>query len=553
MSSFINVQYCYDYLVNQIPINLLFYTHLTVVVTSLIFSIYLLCKKRTLPSITLFIVCLSFVVWVLLDLSTWFAFLGLGNTMFTWELIYPFTLIFFFFSYYFLYTFITGRDMPIWQKILGVIVMAPTFIWAFLGYGLPAFEGNICEALENKKINDYYFFAQGIFFVATIILTAVQFRKNKEHTKKKQVILAGLGVIIFLSFFLFTGLAVNLLADYDFVQYAYNFSIYGLLGMPLLLGFLIYLIVKFKAFDIKLLATQALVWSLVILIGAQFLFIQTNVNRILTAITLIISGWLGLVIIRSVKKEIDAKEALAIANEKLKELDQLKSEFVSLATHQIRAPLSAIKGYLSEAFEGDFGPISKELEKPLQVVFQSTENLVNIVGDFLNISRIESGNMKYELAPVNLKQVVEETVKGLKPNFERAGLELKIDVPEGNYNVYADVGKVKQIIGNLIDNSMKYTPQGSIKISLASNPQTQKVLFAIADTGIGIAAEVIPKLFQKFTRAKGANDVNIIGTGLGLYVAKLMIEGQKGRVWAESPGVGKGSTFFVELPIAHVS
>jgi signal transduction histidine kinase len=243
------------------------------------------------------------------------------------------------------------------------------------------------------------------------------------------------------------------------------------------------------------------------------------------------------------------------ANTKLKELDQLKSEFVSLATHQIRAPLSAIKGYISEIFEGDFGPYSKEIEKPLQVVFQSTENLVHIVGDFLNISRIEQGSMKYELKPLDLRQLVSESIKELKPNLDRAGLEMKFEAPdtENGYEVYADVGKIKEVIANLIDNSMKYTPKGGIKISLTSNAETQKILLAVSDTGIGIAPEVIPKLFQKFTRAKNANEVNIIGTGLGLYVAKLMVEGQGGRIWAESPGAGRGSTFYVELPIAHVS
>jgi signal transduction histidine kinase len=344
--------------------------------------------------------------------------------------------------------------------------------------------------------------------------------------------------------------------------YITNFNIepYGLFGMIIFMTLLAYIIVKFKAFNTKLLATQALVWALVVLIGSEFLFIQSDINKALTAITLVIAAWLGLIIVRSVKKEIAQKEhiekiaqELEKANIKLKELDQLKSEFVSLATHQIRAPLSAIKGYISEVFEGDFGQYSKEIEKPLQIIFQSTENLVHIVGDFLNISRIEQGTMKYELAPLDLKQVTSEIIRELQPNLDRAGLELKFEAPEGNYEVYADIGKIKQVIGNLIDNSMKYTPHGSIKISLSSDFKTQKVLFAISDTGIGIPAEVIPKLFQKFIRAKGANEVNIIGTGLGLYVAKLMIEGQQGRIWAESPGAGKGSTFYVELPVAHVS
>jgi hypothetical protein len=183
-SSLIKTQYCYDYLVNQIPINLLFYTHLTVVIISLIFGIYLLCKTRTLPGITFFLVCLSFAVWSLFDFGAWFAFLGSGSTMFTWEQTYLFTLMFFFFSYYFLYSFITNHDLPTWQKISGVIVMAPTFVWTLLGYSLVAFDGNTCEALENGNANYYYFLAQGIFFIATIILTITQFRKNKEKNKK---------------------------------------------------------------------------------------------------------------------------------------------------------------------------------------------------------------------------------------------------------------------------------------------------------------------------------------------------------------------------------
>ena len=234
-------------------------------------------------------------------------------------------------------------------------------------------------------------------------------------------------------------------------------------------------------------------------------------------------------------------------NQNSQEDDRLKSEFISLTVHQIRAPLSTIKGYVSEIFEGDFGPYSKELEKPLQIISQSTENLVHIVGDFLNISHIESGKMKYELADFDLKPLVAEVVDGFKHNLERAGLEMTIDAPESEYKVHADAEKMKQIVWNLLDNSIKYTPKGNIKVSLKK--EGQKVLLSINDTGIGIPLEVLPKLFQKFCRAENIKEVSVVGTGLSLHVAKLMMEGQNGRVWAESPGVGQGSTFYVELPV----
>jgi signal transduction histidine kinase len=262
-------------------------------------------------------------------------------------------------------------------------------------------------------------------------------------------------------------------------------------------------------------------------------------------------------LVRSVQKEISNRkkiESLAKdlekANDHLKDLDKLKSEFLSLASHQIRAPLGAIKGYLSEIFEGDFGPVTKEVEAPLHIVYQSTENLVTIVNDFLNISRIEQGNMKYELSVFDFKKAVEEVAAAIKPNIDRKGLTFSMEAQEGNYMVNADIGKIKQIVGNLMDNSIKYTPSGWMKAILTVDETARTIRLGIKDSGVGIAKETISQLFQKFTRAQDANRVNIMGTGLGLYVAKLMMEAQHGKIWVESEGKGKGSTFFIELPMA---
>jgi signal transduction histidine kinase len=171
-----------------------------------------------------------------------------------------------------------------------------------------------------------------------------------------------------------------------------------------------------------------------------------------------------------------------------------------------------------------------------------------IVNDFLDISRIEQGRMKYELSVFDLREVARQVLTELKPNIENAGLTCSCNTEHTDpVMVYADVGKVRQVIGNLVDNSIKYTPSGSITIEVSEANNMARL--KISDTGIGISAEDIAKLFNKFTRARDANKTNVVGTGLGLYIAKQMIEAQNGRVWIESEGVGKGSSSIIELPL----
>ncbi|MDE2172635.1 MAG: HAMP domain-containing histidine kinase [Patescibacteria group bacterium] len=244
------------------------------------------------------------------------------------------------------------------------------------------------------------------------------------------------------------------------------------------------------------------------------------------------------------------------ANDRLTELDRQKSEFVSFATHQLRAPLTAMKGYGSLLLEGDLGPLSAEAKQGIQRIFDSTNTLVNIVNDYLNITRIELGTMKYAFDSVDFRELVSDVVAELGPNIDKAAAKFsfRVEVPENStldWRITADRDKLKQVIENLIDNSIKYTPSGTIAARLSYDRARHKYIFAVKDTGVGIAPEVVPRLFQKFSRAENANKVNIRGTGLGLYVAKQMVEAHHGTIRVESPGEGKGSTFIVELdPLA---
>lgn len=317
---------------------------------------------------------------------------------------------------------------------------------------------------------------------------------------------------------------------------------------------LAYAILKHHLFDIKVVATELLTFAIWIFILVQTILSETLQARLTNGVLLILVVFFGILLIRSVISEVSQREKieklageLEKANERLKELDQLKSEFVSLATHQIRGPLTAIKGYASMMIEGDYGEVPENLRETIDTIYQSSKSLAVIVDDFLNVSRIEQGRMKYDFTTFDLCALVNEVVNEAKPNIEKKGLAISVGVCPEPINIKGDRGKIKQVIGNILDNATKYTPKGSINVSLLSDKAAGKVTLAVKDTGVGIRPETIPHLFQKFSRAEDASKFNLFGTGLGLYVAKEMIKAHGGRIWVESFGEGKGSTFFVEL------
>ncbi|HEU0080454.1 MAG TPA: HAMP domain-containing sensor histidine kinase [Candidatus Paceibacterota bacterium] len=246
--------------------------------------------------------------------------------------------------------------------------------------------------------------------------------------------------------------------------------------------------------------------------------------------------------IEKLAAELDTK------NTRLLELDKQKTEFISFATHQLRSPLTAMKGNASLILEGDFGPVSDGVKGVVQTIYTSIRTMINIVEDYLNVSRIELGTMKYDLRDMDFRDLVKEVAREQQPNIEAKGLKWSVDVDESQpYKIKADPDKFKQVLMNTIDNSVKYTPEGSIAISLRR--KDGKALFAVKDTGVGIRADVMPKLFQKFSRAPKASEANIHGTGLGLFIAREIVTAHGGRVWAESAGEGQGSQFYVEVPV----
>lgn len=247
----------------------------------------------------------------------------------------------------------------------------------------------------------------------------------------------------------------------------------------------------------------------------------------------------------------ETKEKLEEANEKLKELDKLKDEFVSLASHELRTPMTAVKSYLWMAMSGRGGPITDKQKVYLDRAYTSTDRLIKLVNDMLNVSRIETGRLTLEPKATDLAQLVSDIVTDVKPRAEELGIEIAQTAPAKLPQVLADGDKIKEVLINLIGNSLKFTPKGG-KIEIGVGQNGEMIEIAVADTGHGIAKEDLPKLFQKFGLIDGtytANHKQDGGTGLGLYICKSIIGLHGGKIWAESQGLGKGAKFTFSLKV----
>lgn len=246
----------------------------------------------------------------------------------------------------------------------------------------------------------------------------------------------------------------------------------------------------------------------------------------------------------------ETTETLRKANERLKELDQLKDNFVSVASHELRTPMTAIRSYLWMALAGKGGPLTEKQKYYLQRSYGSVDRLIKLVNDMLNISRIESGRLSLSMQAVDIVQMVREIVDEVGPRASELGVAVVLEQTSDIVDVLVDPDKIKEVIYNLIGNSLKFTTKGG-KIIVSFRRKEDMVEVMVKDTGAGIEEENLPKLFQKFGILPGSYVTNktASGTGLGLYICRSLIELHRGKIWATSEGKGKGATFAFSLKV----
>jgi len=527
---------------------LIYYSHFVSIAAALGISLLVFANNPKSLVAQLFLAFASvFSMWSLLDVLLW-ATNDPGIVMFAWASQVLAEPLMYAIAFYLFFVFINKRIPTFSLNAAIATIFLPLVIFLPTSLNVDTVYLSFCETDEGI-LAMYYTYFFNICMILLITVTAVRNIPKLKSNHKRSAIVFIVGLIIFLFSFTIANVISSFTDDWTISQY-------GLFGMPIFAGLIAYSIVQFQAFKIQIAGAQVLVVVLLALVGS-LLLVRSEYHTLITIITLTMTSMAGLLLVHSVKAEFeqrlrleDLTTKLEQANVRLKALDMQKSEFLSIASHQLRSPLTSIRGYASMLIEGSFGPVQAKIKEPLERIEASAKLMTLAVEDYLNVSRIESGNMKYDLTDFDLATEIERVSDDMRPTALRQGLILLYRTKlQGKTIVHADIGKTVQIAHNLINNAIKYTPKGTITILIHDDITKKEVYLDVIDTGVGMSQDTIDILFQKFSRAKDANKVNTTGTGLGLYVAGKMAEAMKGSVTAHSKGAGKGSCFTLTLPL----
>jgi signal transduction histidine kinase len=521
---------------------LVYYSHLTALVVSLVLSFFIILNNRTLPARILVTISLIFSALSILDILLWTQ-IDARIVMFLWSFWLFLFIATYILSAYFLYAFITKRDVGFPLKALGVAVLTGVLFLSASHYNLTAFDLYNCSAVEGIWVLNIVF---GLSFVI-LVLTAFLGIKASLATKNgggRQNLLATLGITAFLVTFSASTYVASIANFFGSAPDTFNLEQYGYFGMTIFIAALTYIIVKYKAFNIKLIAAQALVAALVILIGSQFFFIRNPINKVLNSITLVIAIGFGYLLIRSVQREIEQRIQTEKLARELEESNRQQVILIHFITHQIKGFVAKSRNIFAMIKEGEYGPVPPQMLPMVEEGFRSDTKGAETIAEILNAANIKSGKVAYTMTPIDMKAMIEGIVADLQPHADKKGLALTSTLEQVTFT--GDKGQLVNAFKNLIDNSIKYTPNGSVHVSLAKTDRA--VCFEITDTGVGIGADDMKNLFTEGGHGKNSQKINVESTGFGLYIVKNIIEAHKGRVWAESEGEGKGSRFIVELP-----
>lgn len=520
---------------------LLYYAQIPGMVIALLLSFYILFQNRhSLLNRLLFSISVLFSVWTIVNLITW-TNINSNLILFVWSFFGTLFGLISVFCIYFIYVFLNKRDISKKIKIVFLGLLAPIIFFTPTYFNLGGFDITDCDAFKFEKIPfESYYTILGILAMVWIFVLLVQKYRTAVPELKKQIFLMGAGIELFIfSFFVVVFLA-SYLTGIGFLPDS-GLELYGMVGMVIFMIYVSILVVRFHTFNIKLLATQALVWGLVALIGSQFFFIRTPINRVLNGITFAASIILGFYLVRSVKKEIEQRKQLAT-------LLKQRESMVHLITHKVKGAFTRIKVLFAGMTDGTFGEVSPEIKRRAEQGIEFDNNGLQTVDLVLNVANIQNGLIKYDMKTLDFKNLVEEVVAEKKIPAEGKGLSIETETGDESYNVTGDAFWLKEVINNLIENSIRYTREGKIMVGLKK--QNNKILFSVKDNGIGINDEDKKHLFTEGGRGAKSVEINVDSTGYGLFTVKLIVEAHAGRVWAESGGDGKGSQFYVELPAA---
>ncbi len=457
---------------------------------------------------------------------------------------------FLFFCYAFIYK---KKKREFSKKIAAVMII---LFGLFISY-ITLFTNKIISDVffvsgqEKNIIFGSFYFPYGIFIAFVFVLGyfILLFNiKNSSGIFKKQLIYVFIGTFLASMLAMITNLILPSLGFFKLNWMGQIFSV-------IMTGFIAYATLKYRLFNIRVIATELFIFALWAVLALKTITADGVQDFLISGFILVATIFVGVFLLRSVKKEIKQREEIEKlvakiekANRKLRRIDKMKTEFMSIVSHQLRTPLSVIKGHLSMVNEGVYDKEPKRKTEILKDVYDANERLITLVNDVLNVSRIQAGRSETNKEEVDIVKVTEDMISKLLPSAEEKNIKLFIHYPKEKLPLLnIDVSKIENALLNLVDNAIKYTNEGSVELSFENKEDS--LIIKIKDSGDGMNEEELEKLFETFSRGGAGKKYWIQGAGLGLYIARRFIEMHNGKVWAKSEGKEKGSEFYIKLPL----
>jgi signal transduction histidine kinase len=456
----------------------------------------------------------------------------------------------FFVVYYFFIVvwFLGKREQP--YRLFGLVILLYGVVMGVVALSTDviisgsAIVGSTVRPLFGK-VGRWEFYGFVVFL--TLLINWMLMREYvgfpKERRVKLQYFLIGL--------LLFAGLNIvfNVVLPLAFDQYAYYAL--GNYSVGFLLGFTAYAIVKRELFGVRAVLAAIFVATVSVFQAIDLLVFTDNAAmQAFKGAVLVLILYFGFVLVRNVQREVHQRERLQEIAEELRRSDEAKTEFISIASHQLRTPLNAIKGYLSLFLDGIYGKLDAEKRPPMERLYRSSERLIHLVNDLLGIARIQLGKIALDVEEVDLCEIVKSVVEELGVVAAEKGIALHVSCPPGGVPVVAgDKQKLRDSVLNVVDNAIRYTDKGSVAVSVRR--EGNDLVVRVEDTGPGLDPDEAKALFESFQRGQVGRTHWAEGSGLGLYIAKEFITLHGGAIWAESPGKGLGSSFFMRVPFAE--
>lgn len=520
------------------------YSHILPASIAVFLGVYAAIKTRhSKSSIAFLFFALAVAVWLLNDVILW-TVPNYGLVAFFWSWIDFANVVFFVLAAYFFVTLARG-DVSQREKVFLLALCVPSFLFTVTGNSVTEFHHVWCEMGNNDSAVRYKSFAEwaAIFFMLFSFLLT---RRQSDRRRRTAVAIVFLSLVLFLGTFSVT--------EYIAAQTGvYETNLYGLFMLPLFLIVMVFAITNLEVFKIRYLGTEVLIYVLILLIASQLLFLESSTDALLNGLTLALAVIISLILVQNEKQELKSlvtienlADELSAANARLQQLDHMKSQFLSFASHQLKAPMTSVKWTAGLIADGSLGKAPEEVVKAAQEIEGTVDQLVGLVNEFLDLRKLEEGRMEYRFEATDIAALAGDIVHRLEPAATHKGLALSFRSDASRVWAMLDRQKFSQVVANLIDNSIKYTDSGSVSV-VVTNDKDDSVTISVTDTGHGIDAELLAGLFEEFNRDR-KDAKRIEGTGLGLYLARQIVGAHRGRIWAESPGRGQGSTFRVVVP-----